>query len=126
MADSFEKHRIIGIRHTLRTLKDAGLIEEETFYPDEAISDLHDEILSVARTWYKVGAKRGATEIIKELLNGNLEVKINSDGSRQILANTENISWERGLNVSVGSSKKKVKRKKYKLSYTNDLGFSLE
>lgn len=123
MEDTLKKHRVIGIRHTLRTLKDAGLIEEETLYPNDAVSDLHDEILSVARTWYKVGAKRGATEIIEEILNGNLEVKVKLDGSREIIANKEKVSWVRELNVSVGSSKKKVKSKKYKLSYTEDLGF---
>jgi hypothetical protein len=123
MTDNFKKHRVIGIRYTLRSLKDAGLIEEDSSYPDEALSDLHDEILSVARTWYKVGAKRGATEIFNEFLSGNLEVKIKPDGSREIIANTGKLSWERVLNVSVGNSKKKIKSKTYKLSYTDDLGF---
>ena len=123
MTDSFGKHRVIGIRHTLRQLKNAGLIEEETLHATDAVSDLQDEILSVAKNWYEAGSRRGAIEIIEEILNGNLEVRVNADGSKEVVANTEKVSWERCLTVTVGNIKKTVKTKKYKLNYKKDLGF---
>ena len=35
-------HRVIGIRHTLRAFKDAGLVRPSTFYPQEAIDEVID------------------------------------------------------------------------------------
>jgi hypothetical protein len=40
MADKLKKHRIIGIRHTLKKIKDAGLISKKVMYPDDAVSEL--------------------------------------------------------------------------------------
>lgn len=124
MTDSTPKEVVIGIRHTLKVLKEQGLIEEATLYPDEAVSDLNNQILHVAKQWYKIGAKRGADEIIEEFLNGNLEVVVKSDGSREVIRYTEEVSWTRTLKVTVGNSQKEVKQQKYRLSYDDDLGFS--
>ena len=38
-----KKHRIIGIRHTLKKLKDNGLVEDGTNYPNVAVANIKDE-----------------------------------------------------------------------------------
>lgn len=40
MSDELKKHRVIGIRHTLRKIKDAGLISDAIQYPAEAVTEL--------------------------------------------------------------------------------------
>jgi hypothetical protein len=35
-----KKHRVIGIRHTLRKMKDADLISDDVMYPDDAVKQL--------------------------------------------------------------------------------------
>ncbi len=35
-------HRVIGIRHTLRAFKNAGLVRPWTFYPQEAVEEIID------------------------------------------------------------------------------------
>ena len=40
MNDEQRKHRVIGIRHALKNLKDAGLISEGVNYPDHAVGEL--------------------------------------------------------------------------------------
>ena len=40
MSDELKKQRIIGIRHTLKTIKGAGLISESVMYPSEAVQEL--------------------------------------------------------------------------------------
>ena len=91
MTDQGEKHRVIGIRHVLRHLKDAGLVEEDSLYAREAVADVQDEILVRATAWYKIGAKRGALEILEALLDGKLTVRKKADGTREIVAKTDAI-----------------------------------
>lgn len=50
MIDILKKHRVIGIRHALRQLKDAGLVDDENLYADEAVADVRWELLSTARS----------------------------------------------------------------------------
>ncbi|WP_157203414.1 hypothetical protein [Methylomicrobium agile] len=40
MSNLLKKHRVIGIRHFSRVLKDAGLISEKVMYPSEAVAEL--------------------------------------------------------------------------------------
>ncbi len=40
MGDLLKKHRVIGIRHTLKEIKDAGLISEDINYPADAVDEL--------------------------------------------------------------------------------------
>ena len=40
MADELKKHRVIGIRHTLKKIKEAGLISDGVKYPVEAVGEL--------------------------------------------------------------------------------------
>lgn len=122
MSDILKKHRVIGIRHTLRHLKDAGFVDDDTQYPEDAVVDVQDEVLSTARTWYKVGAKRGALEILEAFLDGAFEVITKPDGSRQIIANEESIHWNRALRVQVGNETQRIKEREYKLTI-KALGF---
>ena len=69
MFDDIErKHRVIGIRHTLKKMKDSGLIDDEIYYPDEAVEELQDELVLKVKKWYKIGARRGILEFIKAIL----------------------------------------------------------
>ena len=116
MADIDKKQRVIGIRHTLRKLKDAGLIEEERLYPKEAVKDVQSEILSVAERWYAVGAKRGALEVLEAFLNGDFEVRVDKNGKREIIANIDSVTWDKRLNVTVGNKKEQVPKQTYELT----------
>jgi hypothetical protein len=119
-------HRIvIGIRHTLKILKNAGLVEVDTLYPADAVGNLHDEILSVAQRWYKVGARRGALRVLKAFLDGKFEVTKDKHGQIEIVARANRpLSWSRPLNVTVGNGKRTVQKTTYKLTL-KDLEFDL-
>ena len=115
-------HRVIGIRHALRHLKEAGLVEEDVLFPADAVSDVQADILAVAERWYIVGAKRGALEVIQAILDGHFDVEEDSEGNRTIVASNNSISWRKHLNVRVGNKKLRVGPKTYKLTLA-DLDF---
>jgi hypothetical protein len=115
MTDPGKKHRVIGIRHVLRHLKKAGLIETETLYASGAVSDVQDEVLSRAITWYKIGARRGALEILDAFLDGKFTVRSKPGGSREIVANVEKVQWHKKLKVRVGNSLRTVEKSTYRL-----------
>jgi hypothetical protein len=115
-------HRVIGIRHTLKRFKSAGLVEEESLYPQQGVDDVQHQVLSAAQTWYQVGAKRGAIEVLEAFLNGEFEVRTNKKGQREIIATAKAVTWKRGLNVTVGNEKHHVARRSYKLTL-KDLEF---
>jgi hypothetical protein len=121
-SDQRKKHRVIGIRHVLRHLKNAGLIEKDALYASEAVEDVQDEVLSRAVAWYRIGAKRGALEVLEAFLNGNFTVRKLGDGSREIIAKIAAVEWHKSLNVKVGSRSRTVKKTTYKLT-TNELEF---
>jgi repressor of nif and glnA expression len=122
MSDQGKKHRVIGIRHVLRHLKNAGLVEKDALYAREAVADVQDEVLSRAIAWYKIGAKRGALEVLEAFLNGNFRVRKRDDGSREIIAKIAAVEWHKKLKARVGSNSRTVKETTYKLT-TKELGF---
>jgi hypothetical protein len=122
MHDFGKKHRVIGIRHVLRKFKKAGLVEKESQYADEAVADLQDEITKKAVEWYKVGAKRGAKQILGAFFSGDLKVRRKADGTAEIVAKVDALTWEKRLTVSTGTSKSQVPTKTYKLDL-GDLDF---
>jgi|ERR1700676_1095484 hypothetical protein len=122
--DKLKKHRVIGIRHALKRLKKAGLIEEEILFPDDAVDNLQNEILSVARKWYKIGAKRGALETLDAFLDRQFALQTSKTGKIEILARMSSVKWERRLNVTVGNAKQRVPKHLYKLTL-QDLGFEV-
>jgi hypothetical protein len=125
MSDIGKTHRIIGIRHTLREIKDAGLIEEESLYPHDAVADLQEALAGKAKSWYVIGAKRGALAVLDAILKGDLVVLKNPEtGARSIVANCGEIKWSKSLNVSTGNAKKVIKIREYKIS-VDDLGFEI-
>lgn len=124
MSDSGAGHRVIGIRHALRQLKNAGLVEEESLNPQQAVKDVQEEVLSVAGRWYEIGAKRGALEILEAFLDGHLEVRVNKNGKREIIAKVESVTWKKRLNVTVGNKKQPVAQRTYELTL-EDLGFDV-
>jgi hypothetical protein len=115
MGDITKKHRVIGIRHTLKKFKEAGLVEEDSMYADDAVGNVQDEMLKVAKRWYKVGAKRGAREVLEALLDGCLEI-VDTDGKLEVLAHVTKLEWAIPLKVSVGSEKQIVQKKAYALT----------
>lgn len=56
-------------------------------------------------------------------MNGDLEIKRKNRGGIEIITNKAELSWSRGLNVTVGAEKKHIKKCKYKLEIKRDLGF---
>lgn len=126
MADELEKllgkHRVIGIKHTLKAFKNDGLIDEEVNYPDDAVDEIKDSIIEKSKKWYRIGARRGALEALEAIIQGNIQVKKKKDGTYELTAYIDALEWERDLRVKVGDEQKKIKRQKYKLT-TKALGF---
>lgn len=124
MAVSRAGHRVIGIRHALKQLKTAGLVEQDSLYPQQAVQDVQSEILSVAERWYRVGARRGALELLEAFLDGDFEVQINKSGKREIIANKNSVVWSKRLTVTVGNAKQQVPERTYELTL-KDLEFDV-
>ena len=120
--DELQQHRIIGIRHALKSFKKDSLIDDETMYPEDAVEDVKDELLRTAKKWYRIGARRGAIEMIEAILDRRFELRELKKGSLEIVAKTKYISWERRLTVRTGDSKKRLPKKKYRLTI-KDLEF---
>lgn len=117
MGDITKKHRVIGIRHTLKKFKEAGLVEEDSMYADDAVGNVQEEMLKVAARWYKVGAKRGAREVLEAFLDGRL--KIDSEtGELRVLADDDvsKLGWSTALKVRVGAEKHSVPKRDYALT----------
>lgn len=117
-----QKHRVIGIRHALKSLKEDGLIDDETMYPDRAVKEVKDEILKTAQKWYRIGARRGGNEVLEAFFTGKFSLMKIKAGVLEITANTKHIMWERSLKVRVGNNIKKIPKKKYRLGI-KELGF---
>src|SRR5258705_7971312 len=100
--------RVIGIRHTLRKLKQAGLVEQDSLFPEQAVRDVQDEVRAAAQRWYRIGAKRGALEVLEALLGGHLAVHTDKQGKREIITSKSSLKWTKALNVRVGKSKQRV------------------
>ena len=60
MSNLLKKHRVIGIRHSLRVLKDAGLISEKVIYPSEAVDELKPIKVKADSTRRQRNARRDA------------------------------------------------------------------
>ena len=121
-----KEHRVIGIRHTLKAFKDDGLLDDDTFYPDDAVNEIKDDMLRLAQKWYRIGARRGALETLGGFLSGEMEIRKKKKGGIEIIANKNYLSWRRGLNVTIGAEEKHIKRHKYKLGMKSDLGLNIK
>lgn len=121
MSNNDAENRVIGIRHALKVLKDVGLVEDETMYPDDAVKDIQEGALSVAERWYKIGAKRGALEILNAFIDGRFAA-VKKNGELELTSVIDAIEWKSALNVRVGKEKKRVDKKLYSLTI-EDLGF---
>ncbi len=117
-----QKHRIIGIRYTLKPLKQKGLVEDDTMYPNEAVEEVQDEMLRLAQRWYRIGARRGATQVLDALLQGHFYVREDNDGNLEVIAKRKQVSWERGLRVRVGHKKNRISKRRYTIRI-EELGF---
>jgi hypothetical protein len=49
MSDIRKKHRVIGIRYTLKKIREAGLISDGSVYPSDAVTELKKLILKQIR-----------------------------------------------------------------------------
>jgi hypothetical protein len=119
-----QAHRVIGIRHVLRAFKGVGLVENDSMYAAQAIGDVTAEALAIAKNWYRIGAKRGALEIIETFLDGKFEIHIDKKGRREVIAHTKKVLWEKRLKITVGNRQRIVPKEKYSLT-PDDLGFGV-
>jgi|LSQX01.1.fsa_nt_gb hypothetical protein len=120
---SDKKHRVIGIRHTLRKLKDEGLVDDSTNYPDVAVGDIKDEAILTAKKAYWIGARRGANEVIEAFLNGDLVIGKDNNGNPEITANIDTLKWEKSVRVTFGVNKIIIPKAKYRLDIKKNLDF---
>ena len=124
MIDTLKKHRVIGIKYALRQFKEAGLAEEDSHYPRDAVKDAQAKGLSIAERWYEIGAKRGARKILEAFLDGHFETTTDKDGKCEIVAKVDSVKWAKPLNVTVGNKKQQVPKRTYELTL-KDLEFDV-
>lgn len=123
MNDVGKKHRVIGIRHALKTLKEAGLVEADAMFPSEAVDDVNTQILLTAKKWYQIGARRGAIEAIDAFLDGDFTIRT-KNGEKQVVAHSDGLEWSRRLHVTIGNTKTDVPKTHHKLDL-QDLEFEV-
>ncbi len=116
------EHRVIGIRHTLKKFKEEGLLDEDTYYPEDAADELKDEMERLALKWYFIGARRGADEAIDSFLDGDLEVERDDDGDLRVVAHIDRLEWKKRLTVTTGNTKRRIRRTRFRISIDR-LGF---
>ena len=46
--------------------------------------------------------------LIEALLDGQFEINIRKDRTKELIAHSDAVSWSKGLTISVGNSKRKV------------------
>jgi hypothetical protein len=117
-----KKHRIIGIRHTLKKLKDNGLVEDGTNYPDIAVSNIKDELSRKSIKWYQIGYKRGAKEVLDRLLNQKILVKYDKNGDLFLETKLKKITWTKKLKIKTGKAIRTLPAQKFKIEI-RDLDF---
>ncbi len=122
-AHTASESRIIGIRHALKRLKGHDLVEEDTYYPDDAVDDIQSLIAEVGRRWYLIGARRGAKIILAEALAGRLAIEASAAGV-DIEATRGRIPWPQSeIRVRCGREKRAVSMKSSFLELV-ELGFT--
>jgi hypothetical protein len=102
------KHRVIGIRHTLKEFKNRGMIDEDVMYAKDAAEKTQELILEKSVRWHKIGFKRGAIEALNAILDGDLYVERNIDGEIEIYAKKsfKALTWNGNLIVRLGEKHK--------------------
>lgn len=118
-----KKHRVIGIRHSLKALKKEGLVEQDVLFPSEAVEDMREQIVDAALRWYKIGARRGARVLIKAILDGGVTVQ--KKGRRYILeTDLDAIPWtKKRIKVRAGFRKISKELDGFELRTIEDLDF---
>jgi hypothetical protein len=61
-------------------------------------------------------------ETLEAFLDGKFEVQKAQGGGVEIIANADHITWERSLTVHIGNDRKRISKKKYRISI-KELGF---
>lgn len=117
-----KKHRVIGIRHVLKIQKEAGLVEEESLFPEDAVDDIYKRLVQKAESWYKTGLKRGMLTAIEAFQFGELE--IDAAGEMSCTANVKSLSVNKTLSVRLGGDTKNI-RVSHSID-VKDLGFEDE
>ena len=118
-----EGNRVIGIRYALRKLKDEGLVDEDSFYPDQAVEDIQGEAVAIATKWYQIGARRCVNELPDAIERGDVLVEYDSrdGGGARFFIPKPGLAWRRRLRVKVGTETIRVKRREYRVS-PRDMG----
>jgi hypothetical protein len=111
----------IGKRSALKHFKTAGLVEEDTLCPKQAAQDVQVRIREAALCWYRKGAERGAEELVKALLRGDIELKDLINGRVKVtktsaLEIATRKGWSKRLNVTVGNFKQRTQKQHFELT----------
>lgn len=101
------KHRVIGIRHALKELKDKGLISDEIMFPADASEQLIELIITTALQFYELGAQTGVSKAIDYFMDGKLVTHKRKD-SRVIKAHIGAVTWQHTFPVPTGYTENKV------------------
>jgi hypothetical protein len=105
MSDVLRKHRVIGIRHTLKEIREAGLISSGVTYPEDAVTELK-KTLDKANGAKRHRAARSDSSI-PSLLRSIEETFRLPSGSVQLVYPS---GRRAGANASVGSFRRNWKR----------------
>jgi len=73
---------------------------------EEAIDDIMNGFICIAKKYYKLGSKHGFGEACQLVYDGDLEV-IELNGFSEITSKKDSIEWDAKLSVNVGNNKKR-------------------
>lgn len=114
MANKLAQQRVIGIRHSLRAFKDAGLVEEKSLFPKEGVGDVRKRLVRTAAEWYQIGARRGVREALELILDGKIVIE-KRGRIRELITYIDHVEWETRLRINVGITQHVRPSRKYKV-----------
>lgn len=107
MEKLLEQHRVIGIRHALKELKNKGLIEPEINFPKDASEELVELIVETALKFYELGAEIGVNKTIDYFIDEKFET-YKRNGKRTVTSNVNSVKWQHTFSVPAGITDNKV------------------
>lgn len=107
MEKELKKHRVIGIRHALKVLKETGLIEERITFPQDASEEIVNLIVETALKFYQLGAETGVNKTIDYFIDEKFET-YKRNGNRIISSNVNSVKWQHTFPVQAGYTESKV------------------
>jgi len=93
---------ITGINTMLKVMKEFGLIDKNTKYPNVATDQLRESLCKAALRWYKAGGKRGVQVALEHVLTGKVKTAVQN--GKPTFTKLDKMNWnKKRLRVTLGN-----------------------